>query len=355
MLYDYFLNLNWNVLSSDIWREFVRGASESLDQVITDIQLVRNAYISWKNPNDFANSRGIIKLPGETDVNFFNRVIHAYSFWKTIHNPVKIKELTGYVINEYPAPNHAEFSLVIPDTLSSEQLSEVLRFIHTIKPARSLFRGVIMSDTFLVSKDHAHTGGDDGSQVDHLSLGSIGTLSHAQLESVISALQDKITALKASAAMNYHFQSTNQTLNTGNLAIGSGDSQEINDYWVPLWNYGLLPEQTFSVSFDVRMQGLDIAYIDGGTPADEILGHYALRLVKYSKENYEDPYTKEIIWTTSEEHSDVKPRIITLKARVSNTTDEYNVMGIEGIGAIFYERTVSFQYCDNEGWHLSSI
>jgi len=45
MLYDYFLNLNWNVLSSDIWREFVRGASESLDQVITDIQLVRNAYI----------------------------------------------------------------------------------------------------------------------------------------------------------------------------------------------------------------------------------------------------------------------------------------------------------------------
>jgi hypothetical protein len=60
--------------------------------------------------------------------------------------------------------------------------------LNEIKPARSRLKGVILVSEFLVTKDHRHTGGEDGAVIDHGSLGNCGVYTHQQLESVVSDL-----------------------------------------------------------------------------------------------------------------------------------------------------------------------
>jgi len=365
MLFDYFKSLNWNILSSDIWREFVRGASLSLDDVVPNIQTVRNSYLSWKNPNDFAGSRGIVRLPGESDDSFYNRIINAYFFWKNIHNPLEIEKLLGCKVNEYPEPNQAEFSLIFSNTISSEQLEEILQFIHIVKPARSRFKGVIMSDTFLVSKDHTHTGGDDGQQINHQSLTDKGSMSHQQLENSIADLHDEISSLGGGIITGAELQELETNIVDSIIKERKHVKQnytelENNSYWVgndvdsiyiPLFStiidptiYTLNRQQNndnfgFSFFAQAKFTGRQVSV---SSLFSRPYG-YGLRLRKYTY-NIDSSISNEILVSEISSNNDGGKIVMSVQHTFVENENTF-MIALEGLGLIFYDRYFEWQPC----------
>ena len=96
--------------------------------------------------------------------------------------------MDGQII-EYSGDKWAEFAFEFNQQLTTEEIIKFAQFLLDIKPAHSRFKGVIMADNFLVSKDHAHTGSDDGNLISHNSLEDKGTKTHLQLENEIDQLQ----------------------------------------------------------------------------------------------------------------------------------------------------------------------
>jgi len=198
MIYDYLKSLDWNVMQSRIWSEIVRACAMISDDVFPDIRAVRDYYSPWEKPDDFAISRGIYPLPFETVTSYRNRIIDAYSFWQKIHNPEYIKILIDGEIQEYAGDIWAEYAFKFNNNeLTTEEVVQFINFLNQVKPARSRLKGVyFMSDTFFVSKDHRHTGGDDGAVINHSSLLEKGEKTHAELDAQVTGLEESIRYLR---------------------------------------------------------------------------------------------------------------------------------------------------------------
>lgn len=186
MIYSYFQTLNWQLMQSKIWKELIRACALSMDAVLPDIGTVRDLYLPWVSPDEYAGSRGIFKLPHETTADYRKRIISAYSFWEKIHSPAHLETLLDGDVNEYENDIWAEFSFRFNQAIAQEDIETFLYFLNEIKPARSRLKGVIvMSDTFLVSSEHHHTGGEDGALISHNSLADAGSMTHDALEQKI--------------------------------------------------------------------------------------------------------------------------------------------------------------------------
>ena len=181
----YFQGLNWNLLTSPVWYELVRACCGSMDATFPDIKAVRDFYLPWLHPLDYAASRGLFKLPGETEENYKNRIIDAYAFWRLAHSPKHLELLLDGQVVEHDADIWAEFSFQFNSEITHEEIEAFAQFLHEIKPARSRLKGVINVSNYLVGKEHQHTGGDDGALISHESLLDKGTLTHAMIEKEI--------------------------------------------------------------------------------------------------------------------------------------------------------------------------
>jgi len=188
MIYSYFQSLNWQLMQSKIWDELIRACALSMDAALPDIGTVRDLYLPWVSPEDYAGSRGIFKLPNETTADYRKRIVAAYAFWEKIHSPALVETLLDGDVTEYSDDIWAEFSFRFNQAIAQEEVETFLHFLNEIKPARSRLKGVVLVSDFLVTKDHRHTGGDDGAQVSHSSLLDGGLYTHDEIDDKIDTL-----------------------------------------------------------------------------------------------------------------------------------------------------------------------
>jgi len=196
MIFSYFQGLNWPLMQSQIWTGLIQACALSMDAVLPDIGTTRDLYLPWVSPDAHASSRGMVQLPYEATDAYYQRIRSAYTFWKKIHSPENIE--IGK-INEYTGDKWAEFNLEINQQKTLEEIETLLRFLLDIKPARSRLKGVLYMSDFLVTKEHTHTGDDDGAVLDHQQLHNCGSVTHDILETQLAAVMQTPPVFNAQA------------------------------------------------------------------------------------------------------------------------------------------------------------
>jgi P2-related tail formation protein len=131
----------------------IEGASKSMDTAKDAIYWLRDQAIAMRCDDQFLNehakSRNIETLTGETDEDFKNRIIFAYSWFRRAGRKAGMKEnlnLLGWpdaeIINcrDYDLDKWAEFDIELyanQKQFSEENFKSVLLLINNQKPARS--------------------------------------------------------------------------------------------------------------------------------------------------------------------------------------------------------------------------